>query len=162
QHHGFAAAARGEGQDPAHWEVRPAGEGAPARYGEAAARVVAAFAAVDTPDRAFALPEFTRARTFPADRAVGFHLIDYVVHSWDVARSLGLPYAPGPELLAVALPIAHAVPTGDARIAPGSPFRPELVPAAGTGPLDRILAALGRSADWRPSDRRSVDGRRPC
>lgn len=157
QHHGFAAAARGYGLNPAHWEVRPAGGDAPARYGEAverygeaAERVVAAFAAVDGPDTAFALPEFSRDRTFRAARAIGFHLLDYVVHGWDVARSLGLPYDPGPDVLAVALPIAEAVPVGEARTAPSSPFGPELPPATGADPLDRILTTLGRPAAWRP------------
>lgn len=150
QHHGFAAAARGDGGDPAHWEVRPADGDALARYGEAAERVVAAFAAVDGPDRAFDLPEFSRDRTLRAERAVGFHLIDYVVHGWDVARSLDLPYVPEPDVLAVALPIAEAVPGGEARKAPGGPFGPELPPAEGADPLDRILAVLGRRAGWRP------------
>lgn len=150
QHHGFAAAARGDGRNPAHWEVRPAGGGAPARYGEAAERVVDAFAAVPGPDVPLALPEFGPARTFRAERALGFHLLDYLVHGWDVARSLGLPYAPGPEVFAVALPIAEAVPAGEARTAPEGPFGPELEPAAGADALDRILAALGRQAAWRP------------
>ncbi|MFD3533942.1 TIGR03086 family metal-binding protein [Streptomyces sp. NPDC058664] len=150
QHHGFEAAARGDGLNPAHWEVSPAGGDAPARYGEAAERVVAAFAAVDGPDAAFGLPGFSRDRTFRADRAIGFRLLDYVVHGWDVARSLDLPYAPGPDILAVALPIAEAVPSGEARTAPGSPSRPESPPAAGAYPLDRILATLGRPAAWRP------------
>ncbi|MCX4983071.1 TIGR03086 family metal-binding protein [Streptomyces sp. NBC_00572] len=150
QHHGFAAAARGDGGDPGRWEVRPAGRDAPERYGEAAELVVAAFAAVGSPDRAFDLPEFSRHRTFRAERAVGFHLVDYVVHGWDVARSLDLAWAPGSDVLAVTLPIAEAVPGGEARKAPGSPFGPELQPAAGADPLDRILATLGRPAGWRP------------
>lgn len=150
QHHGFAAAARGDGRNPAHWEVHPAGRDAPARYGEAAERIVDAFAAVDGPEVPLALPEFGRDRTFRAERALGFHLLDYVVHGWDVARSLGLPYAPGADVLAVALPIAEAVPTGEARTVPGGPFGPEREPAAGADTLDRILATLGRPAAWRP------------
>lgn len=150
QHHGFAAAARGGGRDPAHWEVHPVNGDAPARYGEAAERVVDAFAAVDGPEAALVLPEFGPDRTFRAERALGFHFVDYVVHGWDVARSLDLPYDPGPEILAVALPIAEAVPTGEARTAPGGPFGPEREPVAGADPLGRILATLGRRAAWRP------------
>ncbi|MEU9499084.1 TIGR03086 family metal-binding protein [Streptomyces sp. NPDC048196] len=149
QHHGFAAAARGDGRDPAHWAVRPLGPDPVAAYGSAAEQVIAAFAAVDDPDRECHLPEFTAARTFPARRAIGFHLIDYVVHSWDVARALGLRHEPGPELLRAALPIARAVPDDDSRLAPGSAFRPGLPVDDTAGELDRILALLGRSPSWR-------------
>ncbi|UZJ32883.1 TIGR03086 family metal-binding protein [Streptomyces endophytica] len=153
QHHGFAAAARGDGRDPAHWAVRPLGPDPVAAYGAVAEQVIAAFAAVDDPDRVCHLPEFSAAQTFPAHRAIGFHLIDYVVHGWDVARTLGLGYDPGPELLRATLPIARAVPDDDSRLAPGSAFRPGL-PADGTaGELDRILALLGRSPSWHaPED----------
>lgn len=152
QHQGFAAAALGRGRDLAHWAVRPLGDDVPLaamRYRHAAEDVLAAFATVADPDLPFALPEFTTDRTFPAIQAIGFHLIDYVVHSWDLARSLDLCYDPDPELLDAALPIARAVPDGAARLAPGSSFRPGLPVAEGTGTLDRILAMLGRSPDWR-------------
>ncbi|GAA2670511.1 TIGR03086 family metal-binding protein [Streptomyces lunalinharesii] len=152
QHHGFAAAALGRGRDLTHWAVRPLGDDvavAAMRYRLAAEGVLAAFATVTDPDRPFALPEFTTDRTFPAVQAVGFHLIDYVVHGWDLARSLGLRYDPDPELLDAALPIARAVPDGAARLAPGSAFRPGLPATADAGALDRVLAVLGRSPEWR-------------
>ncbi|WP_327706589.1 TIGR03086 family metal-binding protein [Streptomyces decoyicus] len=149
QHNGFAAAALGHGQELSHWSVGPLGEDPVAQYRDAAEHVIAAFATVGSPDRAFTLPEVTRARPFPAARAIGFHLIDYVVHGWDVARTLDLAYAPGSELLRVALPIARAVPDGDSRLAPGSAFCPGLSVANETGTLEKILAALGRSPDWR-------------
>ncbi|MEJ8652231.1 TIGR03086 family metal-binding protein [Streptomyces sp. MS1.AVA.3] len=149
QHNGFAAAALGHGRDPSHWSVGPLGPDPVARYRDAAEHAIAAFATVEGPDRAFTLPEITRARTFPAARAIGFHLIDYVVHSWDVARTLDLAYAPDSELLQAALPIARAVPDGDSRLAPGSAFRPGLSVDNGTGTLEKILAALGRPPDWR-------------
>ncbi|MFB6437477.1 TIGR03086 family metal-binding protein [Streptomyces sp. NPDC056411] len=99
QHHGFAAAALGDGEELAHWRVHPLGNDPVGRYTEAADAVLAAFATVDRPDRPFVLPEFGTTQPFPADRAIGLHLIDYVVHSWDVARSLGLGYDPGPDHL---------------------------------------------------------------
>ncbi|WP_102925169.1 TIGR03086 family metal-binding protein [Streptomyces noursei] len=156
QHRGFAAAALGRGQDLAHWVVRPLGDDiatAVTRYRHAAEDVLAAFATVDDPDRPFALPEFTTERTVPAARAMGFHLIDYVVHSWDLARTLDLPYAPGPELLDASLPIARAVPDGPNRLAAGSSFRPGLPVTEGAGEMDRILALLGRAPDWRAPER---------
>ncbi|MFJ6566938.1 TIGR03086 family metal-binding protein [Streptomyces sp. NPDC091292] len=150
QHCGFAAAALGQGEDLTHWAPPPPTEDPIAAYGEAAERVVAAFATVAAPDRPFTLPELTIARPIPATRAIAFHLVDYVAHTWDVARSLGVPYVPGPDLVRAALPIALAVPDGDARLSPGSPFAPGLSATAGASELDRMLTALGRSPDWRP------------
>ncbi|MEU5591495.1 TIGR03086 family metal-binding protein [Streptomyces sp. NPDC020298] len=148
QHRGFAAAALGHGEDLAHWRVRLPAEDAAAEYGEAAEEVIAAFAIVADPDRPFVLPELSAGRTFPAAQAIGFHLIDYVVHGWDVARSLGVAYDPGPELLSAALPLARAVPDGDFRLAPDSAFRPALPPGDGASTLEGILTALGRSPGW--------------
>ncbi|MFK0266037.1 TIGR03086 family metal-binding protein [Streptomyces angustmyceticus] len=158
QHHGFAAAALGRGQDLSHWTVGPLGADPVAQYRAAAEHVIAAFATVDRPDRRLALPEFSRTRTFPAARAIGFHLIDYLVHGWDVARTLGRPYAPAPELLRVALPIARAVPDDDSRLAPDSAFRPGLSADHHAGTLEQILAVLGRSPDWRPPSAPGVIG----
>ena len=88
QHHGFAAAAGGDG-DLAQWQVRTLGEDPAAAYRAAAERVLAAFAADGVLDREFSLPEIARGLMFPARRAISFHFVDYVVHSWDVARTLG-------------------------------------------------------------------------
>ncbi|MGA4952720.1 TIGR03086 family metal-binding protein [Streptomyces lydicamycinicus] len=153
QHHGFAAAARGAGREPAHWSVRPLGTDPVGEYTAAAENVIAAFATVEGPDQAFALPEFSVGRTFRAARAIGFHLIDYVVHSWDVARTLGLAYTPAPELLRAALPIARAVPDDDSRLAPGSAFRPGLTAGEDADMLEQILTALGRSPHWPGPER---------
>ncbi|MFF4395238.1 TIGR03086 family metal-binding protein [Streptomyces sp. NPDC001480] len=170
QHRGFAAAALGHGEDLAHWRVRlPAqdatteeatAEDAVMEYGEAAEQVITAFAAVAAPERPFALPELSADRRFPAAQAIGFHLIDYVVHSWDVARSLDVAYDPGPELLAAALPLARAVPDGDFRLAPDSAFRTALPVGDGATTLERILTTLGRSPGWRgPSGDAAADAR---
>jgi uncharacterized protein (TIGR03086 family) len=148
QHHGFAAAAGGDGGDLAHWEVHPLGDDAIARYTDAADDVLAAFASVKTADTEFALPEFTTESTFPALLAVGFHLIDYLVHSWDVAATLGIGFEPDPELVEIGLPIALAVPQGPNRLEPGSAFRPVLATDDGATSMDQILAVLGRSPDW--------------
>ncbi|MFD9705295.1 TIGR03086 family metal-binding protein [Lentzea sp. NPDC059081] len=141
QHHGFAAAARGRGGDPEVWQVRAAG---PAEYADAAEDVLAAFA---QPVPEFDLPEF--GARFPAAQAIGFHLIDYVVHGWDVARSLGLEYRLDPDVAEVALPIALAVPGGESRLVPGAPFGPALA-GDDVDPLRRILTTLGRSPEWEP------------
>jgi uncharacterized protein (TIGR03086 family) len=149
QHYGFAAASTGDG-DLARWRLRPLGVDPVAEYRAAADCVLAAFAADGVLDRPFPLPEFGPGVSFPGQRAIGFHFIDYVVHSWDVARTLGLPVRFEPDPLQAALTLAQAVPAGAARLAPGAAFAPE-VAWSGEAPLDQIVAVLGRSPDWRPA-----------
>ena len=145
QHDGFAAAAKGLGADPAVWQPRPLGADPTGEYAAAAHRVLDAFAAPGVLAREFALPEISTAVTFPAERAIGFHLVDYVAHGWDVARSLGLPYQLDPDVLDIALRVAAAVPDGENRLAPGAAFAPALPVPEDAPALDRIVALLGRS-----------------
>ncbi len=165
QHRGFRAAALGLGADPVHWAADPRWS-APGRpglveaYDQAAAAVLSAFAAEDVLQRRFALPEINAEADFPAEQAIGFHFIDYVVHGWDVARSLGQRYVLPDDLAPAAVRIAELVPDGPRRLLPNAAFKPGLggEPAALGGPgrsagpsesaLDRILLALGRSPGW--------------
>ncbi|MEU4550007.1 TIGR03086 family metal-binding protein [Nonomuraea dietziae] len=146
QHYGFAAASRGEG-DPALWGPRSLGDDPVGSYRSAAEHVLAAFAADGVLSRSFPLPEISADRPFPATQAISFHFIDYVVHSWDVAKSLDLAVEFEPELLDVALAVARAVPGGETRLAPGAAFAPEVAWSSGSR-LDEIVAILGRSPDW--------------
>jgi uncharacterized protein (TIGR03086 family) len=147
QHLGFAAAAGGRGGELSVWQ--PVDWADPvAAYTSAAAEVLAAFSAPGILDRDFVLPEIPRAPSFPGRIAVGFHLVDYVVHGWDVARTLGRPYQPAPEVLAATLPIARAVPDGPSRLTPGAAFAPGRPAQADPAPLDEILRRLGRDPNW--------------
>lgn len=148
QHHGFAAAAQGAGGDLAVWQVSPLGDDPVAEYTAAAEAVLAAFAEDGAPEREFILAELQPVSRFPGARAIGFHLIDYVVHGWDVARSLGLPYELDPGVEEISLKIALAVPGGSYRLQPDTPFQPALTGGPDAGPMDRILTALGRSPHW--------------
>lgn len=142
EHRGFAAAAAGHGGDRDVWRPRPLGDNPAEEYAQAAESVIAAFAGPDVPDREFVLAEVA-PQPIPGRLAISFHLVDYVVHGWDVARTLGIAYELPPDVLAAALPIAESVPDGDFRREPGAAFAPRL-PDPGEDPLDRILALLGR------------------
>ncbi len=147
QHRGFAAAARGRGADPSAWRVTTAADPV-ADYLAAAADVDSAFSESDVLQRVFDLPEFGSGFTAPGEQAIGFHLIDYIVHGWDVARSLDLPYELDAELVEPALRVARAVPDGELRTQAGSPFAPAVPNPDGADPLAEILAWLGRSPNW--------------
>ena len=97
QHRGFAAAARGHGADLAMWDPTTVADRVAAdpagTYAAAADDVLVAFAADGVLESAFALPELGPGASFPGALAIGFHFVDYVVHGWDVARSIGAPRA---------------------------------------------------------------------
>jgi uncharacterized protein (TIGR03086 family) len=147
QHYGFAAAAAGESADLMIWQPEPLGDDPVRAYATAADHVITAFAADDVLDADFALPEISTRLTFRGRQAIQFHFIDYVVHTWDVARALGVPPDLPEDLVRAALPITRAVPDGAERRRPGAAFQPGL-PSGYPDPLDQIVALLGRSPNW--------------
>ncbi|MFD4372331.1 TIGR03086 family metal-binding protein [Streptomyces sp. NPDC058486] len=148
QHHGFAASAAGGGTDLADWRDRPLGDDGLAVYRESAGLVLRSFAEQGVLTREFVLPEIRTDLTFPATVAIGFHFLDYVVHGWDVARTLGVELELSEETAEAALLFALRVPDDERRLGPEAQFAPALPTARGTGSLDLALAALGRSPDW--------------
>lgn len=152
QHHGFAAAARGDGADLAIWQPTMVAEAVAAdpagAYAKAAAEVLDAFGADGVLDATFALPEFGPDATFPGSMAIGFHFVDYVVHGWDVARTIGAPFELSADVVSAVLPVTLAVPDGDFRDAEDSPFARAITPTSAASDFDRVLLHLGRSPDW--------------
>ena len=119
-------------------------------YADAARDVLEAFAADGTADATFALPDFGPGATFPGAVAMDFHFIDYLVHGWDVAATLGISYELPADVVDAALPLALFVPDGEFRASDGAPFGPA-VGAEGSEDVDdlgRILAHLGRQPGW--------------
>ncbi|WP_370063599.1 TIGR03086 family metal-binding protein [Mycobacterium sp. MAA66] len=148
QHRGFAAAAHGAGGDLAIWNpdtVRNVVVSDPAgAYADAAQAVLDAFANANPQ---FSLPEL--GANFPAEAAVGFHFIDYVVHGWDVAATMGLPYSLPDNLTETALGVAQIVPDGEFRTMANAPFGP-VQNGAATNDFERLLRHLGRNPEWKP------------
>jgi uncharacterized protein (TIGR03086 family) len=155
QHRGFAAAAVGRGADPAVWDPATVADAVAAdpagTYAAAADAVLEAFAGPDVLNAGFALPELAPEGTFPGSMAIGFHLVDYVVHTWDVARTMGHSVELPGEVVTGALPLAFAVPDGDFRAGADAFFGPAVQQTEQVDDLDRILAYLGRSPEWAPA-----------
>ncbi|OKH70286.1 hypothetical protein EB72_25750 [Mycobacterium sp. SWH-M1] len=151
QHRGFAAAARGHGADPAAWRTEPLAGAIAAdpagTYATAAAGVLSAFAESGVGQSLFALPELGADVAVVGETAMGFHFVDYVVHGWDVAASLGAPFSLPAEVLDAALSLALAVPDGGFRDGDASPFARALPPTDGDA-LTRLLRHLGRDPSW--------------
>lgn len=155
QHLGFAAAAEaavadGRTADPAVWREVPLND--PGRaYADSVKRVLHAFAADGVLDTEFVLPEIHPTMRFAARRAIGFHLVDYVLHGWDVAASLGFPAAYDDDLTAAAAEVARAeVPVGPSRERPDASFAPPVGLSGPTTAEDELLAYLGRDPLWSP------------
>jgi uncharacterized protein (TIGR03086 family) len=159
QHLGFAAAATGKPTALEDFAPVPIDGDPIAVYRLAADDVLAAFAEDGVLTRAFHLPEISPVQTFPGRVAIGFHLLDYVVHAWDLARGLDVPLDLDPALTGITLAIARQVPAGDARTKPGAAFQPVLAdpagPAGSSGSagsaLDQALRLLGRDPAWTPA-----------
>jgi uncharacterized protein (TIGR03086 family) len=147
QNYGFADAVRGPLDAPlAAFADRPPGADPAAEWRASADHIADAFAGADL-ERPVLLAEVSTEQRFPAWIAIGFQLLDTVVHGWDVATALGVPFAPDKELVTATLRVAEAVPTGPARERPGASFAPVLQATDGAGDWHRALALLGR----RPS-----------
>jgi uncharacterized protein (TIGR03086 family) len=147
QHRGFAAAARGEGGDPALWVPRPPAPDPVADFLAATAEVLTTFGADGVGVAPFRLPEISTTMEFPAAQAMRFHFIDYVVHAWDLARSTGTGLHLDQPVLAAAWEVAQQVPdTSRGRL--GSPFAPKIAAPPGAPLLDQVVAMLGRSPNW--------------
>jgi uncharacterized protein (TIGR03086 family) len=144
QNYGFAAAVRGPLDAPlAAFAARPPGADPAADWRASADHIAAAFAGADL-QRPLLLAEVSTEQRFPAWIAIGFQLLDTVVHGWDVATALGVPFTPDKELVTATLRIAERVPTGPARELPGASFAPVLPAGDDAGDWQRALALLGR------------------
>ena len=151
---GLAEAARGGGQDKSSWRPVVLGRDPGREVAESAVDVVAAFATRGV-DGVLWMPEISAAGPIPARVALLAHLVDTVVHGWDVAVTIGRPYRVPEDLLAAAAAVSAAVPDGPNRTR-SDPLGPEPAfgPALGLHfdqPLDILLAHLGRDPRWTPT-----------
>ncbi|MEU6861548.1 TIGR03086 family metal-binding protein [Glycomyces sp. NPDC046736] len=149
QNRGFAAAARGEAFDPATWAELPVVAG---DFTASANEVVAAFNAEGALDRTWSLlAGLDREVRVPGATALGYHFIDYVVHAWDLGVAIGHRVEFDPELLEAVVPLAFDVPLdGPSRNGPYAPFAAAVPAIPDSGPLEVLLAVLGRDPSWRP------------
>ncbi|MFJ7999412.1 TIGR03086 family metal-binding protein [Streptomyces sp. NPDC096310] len=151
QNEGFAASARGAGEPWAVWRDGDLGDDPAGAYEASARRATTAFAEDAVLERRFALPEVGEGFAVPGHTAIGFHLLDYVAHAWDLAVTIGARWEPAAELTAAALRVAALVPE-EGRGA-GAAFRRRIAVPGDAPPGDRLLALLGRDPSWTP---------RPC
>lgn len=155
---GFAAAALGLPTNPAVWDdMSPLADPRQA-YQDSAAQVTKAFGAADLMDRRI---EVYGYGTYSAPVVLGMHFVDFLVHGWDLAASIGADTTLDRELSEAAMGIALRWPTDRPSKAFGV-----MVPVPADAPVDqRLVAYLGRSPAWaaprtaaRPADPVPNDG----
>jgi len=145
ENHGFAIAAR-EGAAP-DWNLGEQTEDLFAGYRQSVVDFVDAFGADDLLERKLTIREFG---TLPGTVVATMHLIDSVVHGWDFARTLGVPYEPTPAAVQACFPMSERIPDDDRTRAAGQSFGHVVAAPDGVGDLDRLVALLGRDPAWRP------------
>lgn len=142
ENRGFAAAAVGA-PDPSAWRPGPPDEITVTLFPWSVDKVTAAFAADGVLEREVEVREFG---VFPGRVAVGMHFIDYLVHAWDVARSLDR-LDPIPHDLAEAALRLHALFPSERP--DGSSFAPVVPVHPLASASSRLLALAGRDPEWR-------------
>jgi uncharacterized protein (TIGR03086 family) len=154
QDHGFAAAVRaartGGEVDVSAFAPRPLGATPAATLATGLDEVVDAFAEAAGLEQPVLLAEFDARLPLPI--VAGMHLVDTLVHGWDVAATLGTQadYAArvDADVVAAALAMAEQVPDDQSREAPDAPFGHAVAAPADADPWTRTLTLLGRDPAW--------------
>lgn len=91
---------------------------------------------------------------WPTGWILGVHVVDMLVHRWDLARALGAALTVPAELVDAALPLARAnTAPGSPLNGPGGDYRQPFAQHAATSTMDTIVALLGRDPQWSPQNR---------
>jgi uncharacterized protein (TIGR03086 family) len=143
QHYGFARAARGQDAPREAYEPVPF---EPATWLASVHELRDAFAVAD-PRSPVVLTELA-PEPLPFEQVVAAQLIDTVVHTWDVAQSIGRDFRPPDDLAAAASAIAERIP--DRAYGTGRAFARRL-PTDGDG-WQRTLALVGRRPATTPKE----------
>ncbi|GAB3481622.1 TIGR03086 family metal-binding protein [Amycolatopsis cihanbeyliensis] len=148
ENHAFAeAATHGKATD---WEGGRLGDDPHRALADSIAAVTSAFDGDGMLDREIAVRDFG---TFPGTVVVGMHLVDSVVHGWDLARALGQPYEPDAGAVDAALRFMEGVPDDPDGRGPDGPFDKVVPMPQDAPPLHRLLGLTGRSPDWAAGPR---------
>ena len=144
-HRLFARVLRGEPFEQAVAAARRAdddrlGDDAAAAYDASAREVLAAFAAPGVLERLVRVP----FGTVPGAVARHLRIVECLVHGWDLATALGVPFDPPAPLveqeIAFSGPMVGRVPPERRVFAPSRPVAEE------APPIERLAALLGRPA----------------
>lgn len=146
ENEGFAAAAINGSAPVQTWTGGRLGDNPAGAYRRSNVAVADAFADGGALDRLMEVREYG---SFPRRIALTFHHLDCVVHAWDLARSLDLPYSPPSDLVEAALDLARRIPDTDSARGPGAAFERSVKVSGTASPFDQLLGLLGRDPEWK-------------
>ncbi|MGW1344874.1 TIGR03086 family metal-binding protein [Kribbella sp. NPDC002412] len=145
ENEGFAAAALNGSAPVQAWNGGRLGDHPSGAYRRSNARIADAFADGGALDRLMEVREYG---SFPRRIALTFHLLDCVIHAWDLARAIDVPYDPPPDLVEQAFGLARKIPDTDAVRGPGAAFERSVKVPGDAPDFDQLLGLLGRNPDW--------------
>jgi uncharacterized protein (TIGR03086 family) len=79
---------------------------------------------------------------FPGEFALGIHIVETVVHTWDLSKATGQPTELDPELCEAAWERTKDI--DDSFRGPGRPFGQPVAAPPDATPTERLVAWLGR------------------
>lgn len=145
ENEGFAAAAINGSAPVQTWTGGRLGDNPAGAYRRSNVAVADAFADGGALDRLMEVREYG---SFPRRIALTFHHLDCVVHAWDLARALRIPYTPPRDLVEAALDLARRIPDTDSARGPGAAFERSVKVSGTASEFDQLLGLLGRNPEW--------------
>ncbi|WP_405061788.1 TIGR03086 family metal-binding protein [Kribbella sp. NBC_01505] len=145
ENEGFAAAATNGSAPVQTWTGGRLGDNPAGAYRRSNVAVADAFADGGALDRLMEVREYG---SFPRRIALTFHHLDCVIHAWDLAQALDLPYSPPYDLVEAALDLARRIPDTESARGPGAAFERSLKVSGTASPFHQLLGLLGRDPEW--------------
>jgi uncharacterized protein (TIGR03086 family) len=142
---GFAAAATHGSAPMQAWTAGRLGDNPAGAYRRSNARVANALADGGALDRLMEVREFG---WYPRRIALTFHQLFCVVHAWDLARAIDVPYDPPADLVEVTLEMARRIPDTDEHRGPGAAFERSIKVRGDASDFETLLGLVGRNPDW--------------
>lgn len=154
QDRAFAAALRGGASGLSEWASVPVGDDVPGPLLAALADQEIALTGFAASGRTTIwMPEILPDRPLPADRALAAHLVDLLVHSWDLGVSVGRTPQIAPDLARFCARVAQTIPDSPQTRGAGKAFDRALPGGPDEPPFRVALRLFGRDPDWSPPDR---------
>lgn len=145
ENEGFAAAALNGAASVGTWNGGRLGDNPAGAYRRSNVGIADAFADGGALDRLMEVREYG---SFPRRVALTFHQLDCVIHAWDLAKAIDVPYEPPPALVEQAFVLARKIPDTDANRGPGAAFERSVKVPGDASDFDQLLGLLGRNPDW--------------
>jgi uncharacterized protein (TIGR03086 family) len=141
ENRGFTAAAMGDAQ-LSSWRDDGVGADPAGAFDASTNALVAAFARPGVLESTIRIREFG---WYTGEEAIAMHFVDNLVHTWDVARTIGADSTIEDELADAALALAQRWTFERPNVA----FDVEVPAPADACAGDRLVALLGREPRWR-------------